>query len=95
MGLYSRQRTKTYFEWAAPRLSYQSKEITLPNRVFVESCSRQLDSGTIQLFVGVYTPDGKPVLEDYTDDVQGMTVAQAIDWGLDRGSSVGNGQKSE
>lgn len=95
MGLASRQRTKTYFEWAAVRQSYVSKEDTLTNGAFVESCCRQLSDGTIQLFVGVYSAEGKPIVEDYTDDVKDMTVGQAIDWGLDRGRSVGNGQKSE
>ena len=95
MGLTTRQRTKTYFEWAAIRMPYKSKERTLPNGVFVESCGRQLDGGLIQLFVGIYTADGKPVLEDYTDDVQGMTVDEAIEWGIDRAISVGNGQKTE
>lgn len=93
MALESRQRTKTYFEWAAIRVSYKSKSRDLPNGGFVESCGRQLDNGLIQLFVGVYSADGKPITEDYTDNVQGMTVDQAIDWGFDRGLSVGNGQK--
>jgi hypothetical protein len=47
------------------------------------------------LFVGVYSAEGKPIVEDYTGDVQNMTFEQALDWGLDRGRSVGNGQKSE
>ena len=93
MGSMDRERTKTYFEWAAIREPYKSRDETLPNGVFVESCGRQLASGVIQLFVGVYRADGKPVLEDYTDDVQGMTVDEAIAWGFDRGRSVGNGQK--
>jgi len=95
MGLASRERTKTYFEWAAIRQSYASKEDTLKNGAFVESCCRKLSDGTIQLFVGVYSAEGKPILEDYTEDVQDMTVEQALNWGLDRGRSVGNGQKSE
>lgn len=90
----SRQRTKAYFEWAAIRDNYRSKELTLENGVFVESCGRQLDDGTVQLFVGVYTAEGKPITEDYTANVQDMTVEQAIDWGVDRGLSVGNGQKT-
>ena len=95
MGLASRQRTKTYLEWAAVRMPYASKEDTLKNGVFVKSCCRTLSDGTIQLFVGVYSAEGKPIVEDYTDDVQNMTFEQALDWGLDRGRSVGNGQKSE
>ncbi len=93
MGLASRQRTGAYFKWAAIRQSYASKEDTLTNGAFVESCCRKLSDGTIQLFLGVYSADGKPIVEDYTEDVQGMTVEQALDWGLDRGRSVGNGQK--
>lgn len=94
MAPTSRQRTKTYFEWAAIREPYRSKELTLENGVFVESCGRQLSGGAVQLFVGIYTAEGIPITEDYTPDVQGMTVEEAIDWGFDRGKSVGNGQKS-
>ncbi|MDY7553874.1 MULTISPECIES: hypothetical protein [Pseudomonas] len=94
MGLISRERTKAYFDWAAVREPYKSKELTLSNGVFVESCGRHRGDGQIQLFVGVYTAEGKPVLEDYTSDVQGMTVDEAIDWGMDRAKSIGNGQKS-
>ncbi len=94
MAPTSRQRTKAYFEWAAIREPYRSKELTLESGVFVESCGRQLSDGTVQLFVGIYTAEGKPITEDYTADVQDMTVEQAIDWGFDRGLSVGNGQKS-
>lgn len=91
----SRQRKKAHFEWEAIREPYKSKELTLPNGVFVESCGRQLSSGRIQLFVGVYTAQGVPVLEDFTYDVKGMSVEEAIEWGYDRGLSIGNGQKSE
>jgi hypothetical protein len=56
---------------------------------------RTLGNGTIQLFVDIYTAVGKPILEDYTDDVHNMTVEQALEWALDCGVSVGNGQKSE
>ncbi|MCI4607266.1 hypothetical protein [Pseudomonas fluorescens] len=93
MAPITRQRTKAYFDWAAARVPYSSKEETLPNGVFIEACGRQLSSGQIQLFVGVHTAEGKPVLEDYTDNAQGMTVQEAIDWGFDRGRSVANGQK--
>lgn len=87
------QRTKTYFEWAAVTVNFYSKDLTLQNGTRVDVRARTLDNGTIQLFVGVYTSKGQPIVEDYTDNVQGMTVEQALDWGLDRGSSVGNGQK--
>lgn len=93
MAPMTRQRTKAYFDWAAARVPHSSKEETLPNGVFIEACGRQLSSGQIQLFVGVHTAEGKPVLEDYTDNVQGMTVQETIDWGFDRGRSVANGQK--
>lgn len=95
MAPMTRQRTKAYFEWVTAPVPHSSKEETLPNGVFVEACGRQLSGGQVQLFVGIHTADGKPILEDYTDDVQGMTVNEAIEWGFDRGRSVGNGQKSE
>ncbi|ANF87120.1 hypothetical protein A7J50_3747 [Pseudomonas antarctica] len=93
MAPVTRRRTKAYFEWAAAHLPYSSKEETLPNGVFVEACGRQLTGGQVQLFIGIYTADGELVLEDYTENVQEMTVAEAIDWGFDRGRSVGNSQK--
>jgi len=89
------QRTKAYFDWAAVRTNFQSKELTLLNGTYVDVRARTLDDGTIQLFVGVYTGKGEPIVEDYTDKVHDMTIEQAFDWGLDRGRSVGNGQKSE
>ena len=89
------ERTKTYFDWSAVRTNFYSKELKLPNGTQVDVRARTLDDGTTQLFVGVYTVKGEPIVEDYTDDVQNMTVEQALNWGLDRGRSVGNGQKSE
>lgn len=94
MAPTSRQRTKEYFEWAATQVNYRSKDRTLENGIYVESCGRQLSDGRVQLFVGVYTAEGKPITEDFTADAQDMTVEQAIDWGFDRGVSVGNGQKN-
>ena len=89
------ERTKTYFDWSAVRSNFYSKELELPNGTQVDVRARTLDDGATQLFVGVYTVKGEPIVEDYTDDVQNMTVEQALNWGLDRGRSVGNGQKSE
>lgn len=89
------QRTKTYFDWAAVKANIKSNELKLENGTQVDVRARTLDDGTNQLFVGVYTGKGEPIVEDYTDNVVGMTIDQALDWGLDRGRSIGNGQKSE
>ena len=89
------QRTQTYLDWAAVHANFNSKELKLPNGTQVDVRARTLDDGTKQLFVGVYTGAGKPIVEDYTDNVLGMTIDQALDWGIDRGLSVGNGQKPE
>ena len=89
------QRTKIYFDWAAVRTNFYSKELKLQNGTQVDVRARTLEDGTTQLFVGVYTGEGEPIVENYTDDVLNMTVEQALNWGLDRGRSVGNGQKSE
>ena len=58
MGLISRERTKAYFDWAAVREPYKSKELTLSNGVFVESCGRHRGDGQIQLFVVFTRPKG-------------------------------------
>lgn len=93
MQIRTLERTQVYFDWAAIRDSHYSREEVLVNGALVQILTRLVGDGVIQLFVGVYTSEGKPIFEDFTSDVQNMTMDQAIAWGLDRGRSVGNGQR--
>lgn len=88
------QRTKAYFDWAATRESYQSLDKALDNGTYVESLARKASNGALQSFVGVYTPEGKPIREDYQPDVKGLNVDQAISDGLKRGLEIGHAHKA-
>lgn len=83
------RRTKTYFDWAATRGNYQSRDEVLSSGKYVESLGRLAGSGTVQLFVGVYTSDGISIHEEYQENAPGATVEEAIVLGLKLGREIG------
>lgn len=85
----SLQRTKTYFDWAAIRERHQSREESLGDGKYVESLGRLTGNGAVQLFVGVYTSEGKPIHEEYQENIPGVTAEEAIALGLKRGREIG------
>ncbi|UMY63900.1 hypothetical protein [Pseudomonas sp. LS.1a] len=69
-------------------------EAALPGGGYVDVRGRRIDSGEVQLFIGVYTAEGKPVHEEYQEDVKGLTIEQAINDGIKRGQEIAAGATS-
>lgn len=65
---------------------------TLSNGCKIEVKAKILRDGSLQMFVGVYKPDGTPIVENNDPAPDHLDMEDAFDWGIDLARSVGNGQ---
>lgn len=93
MNSRTTRRTKTYFEWGAIRQNHWSKEVATPDGGYIEVLGRELPSGVVQVFVGVYTEAGEPIREDYQQEVKAPVEKAMID-GIKRGQEYASAGKA-
>ncbi|MBK5553859.1 MULTISPECIES: hypothetical protein [unclassified Pseudomonas] len=67
---------------------------TLSNGCKIEVKAKILRDGSLEMFIGVYRPDGTVIVEDNDPSPHLLDMEAALDWGIDIARSVGNGQKA-
>lgn len=62
----------------------------LSNGCKIEVKARILRDGSLQMFIGVYRPDGTVILEDNAPEPNQLDMEAAFDWGIDVARGKGN-----
>ncbi|MFJ7793763.1 hypothetical protein [Pseudomonas sp. NPDC096950] len=65
---------------------------TLPNGCKIEVKARILRDGSLEMFIGVYRPDGTVILEDNDPSPHLLDMEDALDWGIEIARKAGNAQ---
>ncbi|UVM58109.1 hypothetical protein LOY37_11205 [Pseudomonas sp. B21-012] len=79
-----RYRGAHYWAWADCQLHSQEHEESLESGITLDVKARLSRSGCTQLFLGVYTSAGLPVVEEYHDRLDEVTLTRAMVWGVKR-----------
>lgn len=62
---------------------------TLANGCRIEVRAKILRDGSLQMFIGVYRPDGTAIVEDHDPAPDGLDMEDAFEWGIDMAKSIG------
>lgn len=68
---------------------------TLSNGCKIEVKAKILRDGSLQMFVGVYRPDGTVIVENNNPAPNQLDMEAALEWGIVTARSVGNGHKPQ
>nr|WP_104698571.1 hypothetical protein [Pseudomonas syringae group genomosp. 3] len=79
-----RVRGQVFWEWADPLLHSRSSELCLQDRGTANVQVRMSSAGSIQLFIGIYSPNGAMLFEESFDTCLGQTMTQASAWGMEK-----------
>ncbi|KAA0980358.1 hypothetical protein [Pseudomonas sp. ANT_H12B] len=67
---------------------------TLSNGCKIEVKAEILRDGSLQMFIGVYRPDGSAILEDHDPKPHLLDMEAALDWAIENARGIGNGQRT-
>ncbi|MFW0757715.1 hypothetical protein ACN1C3_23790 [Pseudomonas sp. H11T01] len=68
---------------------------TLSNGCKIEVKAKILRDGSLQMFVGVYRPDGTVIVENNNPAPNQLDMEAALEWGIVTARSVGNGHQPQ
>jgi hypothetical protein len=68
---------------------------TLSNGCKIEVKAKILRDGSLQMFVGVYRPDGSVIVENNNPAPNQLDMEAALEWGIVTARSAGNGYKPQ
>ncbi|ROM94369.1 hypothetical protein [Pseudomonas brassicacearum] len=63
---------------------------TLSNGRKIEVRAKILRDGSLQMFIGVYQPDGTVLFEDHDPKPHLLDMEDALEWGIDIARRTGN-----
>jgi hypothetical protein len=66
---------------------------TLSNGCKIEVRAKILRDGSLQMFIGVYRPDGTAILEDNDPKPHLLDMEDALDWGIEIARRTGHHEK--
>lgn len=67
---------------------------TLSNGCKIEVKAKILRDGSLEMFIGVYRPDGSAILEDDDPSPHLLDMEAALDWGIDIARKAGSGEET-
>lgn len=67
---------------------------TLSNSCKIEVKARILRDGSLEMFIGVYGPDGKVIDEDHAPKPHLLDMEDAFEWGIEQARGIGNSQRT-
>ena len=65
---------------------------TLANACRIEVKAKILRDGSLEMFIGVYRPDGTAILEDDDPYPHLLDMEDALDWGIEIARKTANAQ---
>ena len=66
----------------------------LSNGCKIEVKAKILRDGSLEMFIGVYLPDGTVIVEDHAPKPHLLDMEDAFDWGIEQARSIGNSQRT-
>jgi hypothetical protein len=67
---------------------------TLSNGCGIEVKSKILRDGSLEMFIGVYRPDGSVIVEDNHPSPHLLDMEDALDWAIEKAKTIGNSQRT-
>ncbi|MGF6108957.1 hypothetical protein HKK52_07680 [Pseudomonas sp. ADAK2] len=67
---------------------------TLSNGCKIEVKAKILRDGSLEMFIGVYGPDGKVIDEDHDPKPHLLDMEDALEWAIEKARTIGNSQKT-
>lgn len=77
-----RVRGDVFWLWVDPTLHNRTHEETLDDGTFIDVQVRLSRTGSTQMFIGVYAPDGALIHEEEFDSRPGETMTRALAAGV-------------
>ncbi|WP_430310179.1 hypothetical protein [Pseudomonas sp. PONIH3] len=81
-------RGDVFWKWADPTLHHRDHDEMLDDGTSIEVEVRLSQTGSTQLFFGVYDPTGQAVHEEAFDSRPGETMTRALAWGVGRARQI-------
>lgn len=82
-----RNRGQIFWEWADPDLHFRNFDERMADGSLINIQVRVSREHLTQLFLGIYSLDGKLLLEEGYMDCKGQTMSAAMTWALPRAYS--------
>lgn len=79
-----RMRGQVFWEWANPLLHSRSSDFRLQDQGSINVQVRTSSTGSVELFIGIYSQNGAMLFEESFDSRPGQTMTQASGWGMER-----------
>ncbi|WP_336356299.1 hypothetical protein [Pseudomonas granadensis] len=88
-----RRRGANYWLWINSRLPMYGHDETLSDGLQIEVQARIGLSGDTQVFIGVYTKEGRAISEEFHDRGTDISCEVALKWGSERAREIVIGQQ--
>jgi hypothetical protein len=86
-----KNRGSTFWSWSDAQLQTKTYEEELDDGTKIDVQARISRTGGTQMFLGVYTGDGRAITEEIYDNLPGQTTLRAIVSGTQRARAVATG----
>jgi hypothetical protein len=86
-----KNRGSTFWSWSDAQLQTKTYEEELDDGTKIDVQARLSRTGGTQIFLGVYTEDGRIITEEIYDNLPGQTTLRAIVSGTQRARAVATG----
>jgi len=86
-----KNRGPTFWSWSDAQLQATAHEEELDDGTKIDVQARISKTGGTQMFLGVYTEDGRIITEEIYDSLPGQTTSRAIVSGTQRARAVAIG----
>lgn len=83
-----RIRGDVFWDWADQTLHHRTHDETLDDGTFIDVQVRLSRTGSTQMFIGVYAPQGMTVHEEAFDSRPGESMTRALAWGVGRARRI-------
>ncbi len=82
------QRGETFWQWADPTLHHRTHVEALEGGNTIDVQVRLSRTGTTQLFIGIYAPQGQMLFEEAFDSRPGETMTRTLLWGVSKAKAI-------
>lgn len=79
-----KSRGDVFWAWGDPSLHHRTHEETLKDGTCIDVQVRLSRANQVQMFIGIYAPDGTAVHEEAIDARPGESMTRVLAWGVGR-----------
>lgn len=88
-----RNRGPTFWNWSDSQLQTRTHEEELDDGLQFDVHVRLSRTGGTQMFIGVYQPDGRVIVEETYRHLPGLTMSRALVTGTQRARAIAIGSE--